>query len=192
MLNDPTVTDLKVQGAFLRSKSKEMSLKVCRNIMSMESKYDPNRKLIINFMLNQLASKLLDSEKRNCLLNRLGIACIEAIPDIMRPSYHILQYKPIIVVEQLLMNLKVKIAGQLIEIILKEVNNDKSELISGLSGQCDDLLGRYAFLAIKMETIPNEIPGIAVIWLLLIISFLNLSFICKYDNKIIFKKSFLK
>lgn len=154
------MTDLKVQAAFLRSKSKEMSLKVCRNIMSIESKYNPNRQLIINFMLNQLASKLLDSEKRNCLLNRLGIACIEAIPDNMRSSYHQLQHKPIMVVEQLLMNLKVKIAGQLIETIHKEVETDTSELISGLSGQCDDLLGKYALLAIKMETISNELPGI--------------------------------
>ena len=126
----------------------------------MESKYDPNRQLIINFMLNHLASKLLESEKRNCLLNRLGICCIEAIPENLRSSYHQLQYKPIVVVEQLLMNLKVKIAGQLIHIIHNEVGKEHSELISGLSGQCDDLLGRYALLAIKMETIPSDIPGI--------------------------------
>lgn len=157
VLKDPSVTDVKVQNAFSRSKSDEMSLKVCRNIISTESKYDPNRQLVINFMLNQLASKLLESEKRNCLLNRLGILCIEAIPDHLRSSYTQLQYKPITVVEQLLMNLKVKVASQLIHIIRQEVNRDNLNVISGLSAQCDDLLGKYALLAIKMETIPRDV-----------------------------------
>lgn len=165
ILKEPYATELKIQSCFARSKSEDMSLKICRNIISLESKYDPNRQLILNYMLNNLKDKLLESEKRNCLLNQLGIYCIEVLPEGLRESYTQLQHKPILILEQLLMNLKVKIASKVITIILREV--EKDQLLANLSGQCDDLLGRYAKLAIKLETVNRDSEGKSVCFLYL-------------------------
>ena len=136
-----------------------MSLKICRNILALEEAYTPNRQFIIHYMLSQLSDRLLDSERKICLSNRLGIMCIEAIPEEIRESYTPLQHKPIFILEQLLMNLKVKIASKIIKIIHKEIGKEGGELIAGLSAQCDDLIGRYALLAIKLETVTSERIG---------------------------------
>ena len=148
-----------IRNAFSRSKTPDMSLKICRNILAMESDYDPNRKLINGYMLEYLTEKLLESEKRNCLLNSLGIMCVEIIPEEMRSSYKVLQFKPLLIVEQLLMNLKVKIAGKVIEMIHREIEKKNGRLLSGVSAQCDDLLGRYALLSIQVQDFPSENQG---------------------------------
>jgi len=148
-----------IQTAFSRAKTPDMSLKVCRNILAMESDYDPNRQLINRYMLEYLSEKLLESEKRNCLLNSLGIVCVEMIPEEMRASYKPLQYKPLLIVEQLLMNLKVKIAGKVIGMIHREIDKKKGHMISGVSAQCDDLLGRYALLSIQVQDVQREVQG---------------------------------
>lgn len=147
-----------VQNILNRAPSKEMALQICHNVLSNRKSYNPEFRFILHYVLNDLCD-LKNHEKLKYVLNKIGISCIELIPEEIRESYKNLQDEPLLILEQLLMNLKVGIASKVIACIQRELKMKYAACASSLVSQCDDMLGRYASLSLKMNTVQVQQPS---------------------------------
>ena len=97
--------------------------------------------------LTQALSDLLDpSNREKLLLNKIGIAVIELIPGDMQSIYHHLQHDPLLIVEQLLMNMRVTTVGKAMQCIHDECKQEGGELLQHLVTGCDSLIDRYVYV----------------------------------------------
>ena len=74
--------------------------------------------------------------------HKIGILAIQLIPEDIRGHFYHLQKSPLVIVEQLLMNVKVALAGKVIDILHQECKEHK--LLLSLASECDDIITQYA------------------------------------------------
>lgn len=130
-----------------------MALKICQNVLANRKHYRTEFRFILHYVLDNLLDILEQHLHTKYVFNKIGIMCIELIPGEMRNTYKQLEEEPLLILEQLLMNLKVGIAGKVISCIQSELQRKYAACANSLLSQCDDMLGRYASLSLKMNTV---------------------------------------
>ena len=119
---------------------------------------------IIQFMITDLAAHVSPARKRELLRHKLGANAMLCIPDNNRNSYESLASRPLLLLEQLLIDMKVEWAGKVFEDLQTEIKTDKNydeSLGKEISVAFNKLLVSYATKALEFEVVTCEEKGIA-------------------------------
>ena len=133
--------------------TRQMALKICQEVLTNQKTSTPENIYVINYILNSLFDLLQYEEKKKYVSVNIGLSCMLLIPEDLRSSYNHLINSPLLIVEQLLMNLKVGILSQVLSYIRSELEQSYATCMGVLASQCDDLLGKYASSSLKMSTV---------------------------------------
>ncbi|XP_064623470.1 zinc finger FYVE domain-containing protein 26-like isoform X2 [Lineus longissimus] len=136
----------------------ELCRKICDNLLS-RLKNEKNILFVARFMLQHL-DKELDADRRNELyLICMGAKILLYLPERSRIDYLHLRSAPMLIFEQLLMNMKVDWAGQCIEIIKKDLNAIPHKVSGCALDALDEMITIYAKHALEFPVSQVEPPG---------------------------------
>ena len=118
-------------------------LKICQDLVeSNDHTFKEKRILLLQYIIDSLSYLIDDKTLRKFMRHKIGILAIQLIPEDIRRHFYHLQKSPLVIVEQLLMNVKVAVAGKVIDILHKECKEHK--LLLSLVSECDDIIAQYA------------------------------------------------
>ncbi|XP_057314867.1 zinc finger FYVE domain-containing protein 26-like [Hydractinia symbiolongicarpus] len=154
VLKEHSTDYLQVQSILEKITSREMLVTICLELLKERSCYSNKYLFIIKYMTSSLIDLISPNDKCNILLNKIGILSIEIIPSEFKDSYKHLQHSPLLILEQLLMNVKVTVAGKVVKLIHKE--SSENNLLSSLLSEADDLIAKYASLSIDLTILQTS------------------------------------
>ena len=103
------------------SLSLSLLYKVCENLLERCFNLE-SLMLILQFLLGKLSFQIPSHEKIKQLTNQfLGVKSLLALPHFIRDQYRPLMREPLLIIEQLLIDLKIEWAGK----VIKELSNDE-------------------------------------------------------------------
>lgn len=118
-------------------------LKICQDLVqSNDHTFKEKHILLLQYIIDSLSYLIDDKTLRKFMRHKIGILAIQLIPEDIRGHFYHLQKSPLVIVEQLLMNVKVALAGKVIDILHKECKEHK--LLLSLASECDDIITQYA------------------------------------------------
>ncbi|XP_012560340.2 zinc finger FYVE domain-containing protein 26 isoform X1 [Hydra vulgaris] len=147
---------LTIFDVLINIKDLKMCLTICELVLQKrtdsKSYYSKSLLYVIEHMLkHELLSPVL---KLTCLKNKIGIQCIELMSCEFSDEYKHLQSVPHILLEQLLMNAKVTIAGQVVNLIRKLGSSEV--MLRPLFKDCDDLIEKYASFSLDIKEVDSD------------------------------------
>ena len=137
------------------------TLQICERLLSKEMPVT-SVIFIIQFMITDLAAHVKPARQRELLRHRLGANAMLCIPESNRNSYESLACRPLLLLEQLLIDMKVEWAGKVFEDLQTEIRTDKNydELLGEeISVAFNRLLVCYATKALEFEVVTYEEKG---------------------------------
>ena len=92
----------------------QMSLAICESLLSQKLRVG-QKLFIIQFMLTTLPSLLSPVRIERLLCTKMGAKALLCLPEAARPNYEDLVSRPLLLLEQLLMNMKVEWAAKVFQ-----------------------------------------------------------------------------
>lgn len=151
LLNDDGIDYMTLQFNLDKIKTDELCLRICNYLIAENEGYNCRHLFIIQYMTNMLADLLDPFERGRLILNKIGILLIEMIPVELQDFYQCLQNNPVLIVEQLLMNMKIKLVEKALQCIRLETDGENIKEVANLSLECDELVALYAQLALDLS-----------------------------------------
>lgn len=143
-------------------KDPEKTLEICERLLEKQMPI-PNTVFIIQFMITDLDTYVKPARKRELLRQRLGANAVLCIPESNRLTYEPLISQPLLLLEQLLIDVKVEWAGNVFEDLQTELSTNKNydELLrKDISvAAFDKLLVLYATKALEFEVVTYKEHG---------------------------------
>ncbi len=138
------------------------TLEICERLVSKQLPI-PNILFIIHFMITDLDAHVKPARKRELLRQRLGTNAVLCIPESNRRPYESLTSQPLLLLEQLLIDMKVEWAGKVFEDLQTELSTNKNydaSLRKEISVKAfDKLLVWYATKALEFEVVTYKEHG---------------------------------
>ena len=139
-----------------------ITLGICEQLLSKQMQI-PNALFIMHFMITDLDAYLKPFRKRELLRQRLGANAVLCIPESHRRPYESLTSQPLLLLEQLLIDMKVEWAGKVFEDLQTELSANKNydeSLRREISGEAfDKLLVWYASKALEFNVVTFKERG---------------------------------
>ena len=104
---------------------------------------------VIDYITNNYKDLLNKDEYEKLVFQKLGVEVLLLFPLDMQRSYHELVSRPLLILEQLLMNMKVELAGKVLESF--RIKGKDEEIISPLLSDCDDILAKFGSLSLQVS-----------------------------------------
>ena len=137
----------------------EKTLEICERLLAKQLP-TPNTVFIIHFMITDLDALLNPVRKRELLRQQLGAKAALCIPESNRVPYKALTSQPLLLLEQLLIDMKVEWAGKVFDDLQAELrtNGNYDELLRKeiCVEAFDKLLVVYATKALKFNVVTYE------------------------------------
>ncbi|XP_028414314.1 zinc finger FYVE domain-containing protein 26-like isoform X2 [Dendronephthya gigantea] len=137
----------------------EKTLEICERLLAKQLP-TPNTVFITHFMISDLGALVNPDRKRELLRQQLGAKAALCIPECNRIPYEALTSQPLLLLEQLLIDMKVEWAGKVFEDLQAEMktNGNYDELFrEEISVEAfDKLLVVYATKALKFNVVTYE------------------------------------
>jgi zinc finger FYVE domain-containing protein 26 len=138
------------------------TLEICERLLSKQMPI-ANTLFIIHFMITDLDEFVKPFRKHELLRQRLGTNAVLCIPENNRRPYESLTSQPLLLLEQLLIDMKVEWAGKVFEDLQSELNtniNYDESLKKEISGEAfDKLLVWYATKALEFNVVTYKDRG---------------------------------
>ncbi|CAL1527591.1 unnamed protein product [Lymnaea stagnalis] len=149
--NPDTVAAFQLLDNVLSSSPQEC-LHMCQNLVG--SLVHPREiKFILSFMLRYLSKLLPSDDVEDLRLKRIGSKALMHIPARIQPEYNHLISCPHLILEQLLMNMKAELAGQIFEHIKMDFGEIKEPKLRVSADDFNNLLATYANKAIQVNVV---------------------------------------
>ncbi|XP_005113539.2 zinc finger FYVE domain-containing protein 26, partial [Aplysia californica] len=146
-----TVTAFQVLDELLQSSETEC-LVVCQALANQLSR--PNEiKFVLSFILRYLSQHLLPDDVEDLRLRRIGAKALMCIPAKIQDEYSHLLACPHLILEQLLMNMKAELAGQIFEQIKPDFVEVREPKLRMAQEQFNALLTTYARKAVEVTVV---------------------------------------
>lgn len=136
------------------------TLEICERLLSTELPI-PNALFIIDFMIKDLDVYLKPARKFELRRHRLGTNAVLCVPENYRNPYLSLTSKPLLLLEQLLIDMKVEWAGKVFEDLQTELSENFDEALRNEISVTafDKLLVWYATKALEFKVVTCEGNG---------------------------------
>lgn len=138
------------------------TLEICERLLSKQMPI-PNTLFIIHFMITDLDAHVKPARKRALLRQRLGTNAVLCIPESNRRPYESLTSQPLLLLEQLLIDMKVEWAGKVFEDLQTELSTNRNYdewLRKEISVEAfDKLLVSYATKALEFDVVTYKDHG---------------------------------
>ncbi|CAB3984966.1 zinc finger FYVE domain-containing 26 isoform X1, partial [Paramuricea clavata] len=135
------------------------TLEICERLLSKQMPI-PNTLFIIHFMITDLDAHVKPARKHALLRQRLGTNAVLCIPESNRRPYESLTSQPLLLLEQLLIDMKVEWAGKVFEDLQSELRTNRNYdewLRKEISVEAfDELLVWYATKALEFDVVTYE------------------------------------
>ena len=147
-LHQPEVNCLSLQRLLDKVEDRKMCLNICQGVLVQKELACKKSLLIIQYVNNNLSDLLEREDRWKLLMDKIGISSLEIIPEHFRASYEPLYAKPVLILEQLLMNVRIGIAKEVAKNIYFEAKDE--ELLRSLVIECDEAIAQYASKALDL------------------------------------------
>ena len=137
------------------------TLEICEELLSRQMPI-ANTIFIIQFIITDLHAYLRPDRKRELFRQRLGANAVLCIPEGSRRPYEYLTSQPLLLLEQLLIDMKVEWAGKVFDDLQNELNTNAYDevLRKEISVEAfDKLLEWYATKALEFEVVTYNEQG---------------------------------
>ncbi|ESP02327.1 hypothetical protein LOTGIDRAFT_238051 [Lottia gigantea] len=124
---------------------------ICDNLLHKLSDHK-HILFLTSYMLNQLKSVVQDNIE-DLQLRHIGAKALQIVPDFLRGDYSGLITSPHLILEQLLMNMKADLAGQVFSEIKTEFLAIKDEKLRVTNERFNEMLMKYAKLAVEITVV---------------------------------------
>ncbi|KAI8788313.1 zinc finger FYVE domain-containing protein 26 [Biomphalaria glabrata] len=146
-----TLTAFQLLDTLLNTSPAEC-LSVCQTLIG--SLVQPREiKFVLSFMLRYLSNLLPSVDLEDLMLRRIGAKALMCLPSRLQAEYNHLISCPRLILEQLLMNMKVELAGQIFEEIKSDFNEIKELKLRVTQEEFNGLLVTYANKAIQVNVV---------------------------------------
>ncbi|KAK6181134.1 hypothetical protein SNE40_009062 [Patella caerulea] len=135
----------------LKKESESTCLTMCENLLQ---KLPDHRHILFltSYMLNQLGS-VLQHNKQDVQLRHIGAKALQCLPSSLRGDYSNLITSPHLILEQLLMNMKADLAGQVFSEIKDDFAALNDEKLRLSTDQFNQMLTKYAKLGVEVTVV---------------------------------------
>ncbi len=151
LLKHPFADYMSLYAELQHLQNKHMTLEICQDMLANPEIASRQTLLLIQYMDENLTHLLDRSQILDLLYRRLGVTALENFPESLKSSYRHLTCKPVLILEQLLMNMKLELAIGVLESLRASIK-DQDDL-KPLLTQFDDVIVAYAKLSLEVPLV---------------------------------------
>eukprot|EP00794_Sanderia_malayensis_P003215 gene3215-3692_t len=147
-----TQTDYVVLYSELETlRNKHMTLEICQDVLNNPDISSQQTLLLIQYVMENLTHLLDDSQYKQLLYRQLSVTAMLNFPESMKSSCRHLACFPVLILEQLLMNMKIEHAKTVVESFRNNISH-QSELKS-LLDELDETIKAYAKKSLSVPVV---------------------------------------
>ncbi|GAB1601368.1 finger FYVE domain-containing 26-like [Argonauta hians] len=142
----------------MQTEDENKCLRVCNNLLENLTRQQ-DVLFIASYMLNYLELNLEPPRQEQLRLTCIGAKALLCLPNSIRGEYRHLVSAPQLLLEQLLMNMKADLAGQVFSKIQNDFRRIQDSSLCFSVEKFDDLVAKYATKALEFPIVQVQIQG---------------------------------